>query len=1086
MKKKLVILGLVLVVFALILIMPSPKSTVSSGTTYTRKELQDYLVSTAVSYYYNNNYTDYDGYWADESHSEYSTMYNLSPEMISRSRFMTTQCEAFATTCYMHAFNFDFVKYRSSFPNGKYTSYVQSTSGNLKRVYASSDDNAFKNAYKYFNKVYSVDYMNKIARENLSDPMVVLTYQKGKVSTIDGVTDTSKNVTELLTGPNGDAILKKIVDKLQPGDVLLNDGHALVWVGDIFEPSGGAIHSTAVTSSMKRDKNDDKIITEYKNGYDVFDVRYSSLDYVIKKSIIYHGAKTNDDITILRPINSMCTFNNDICTLDSRYASVVSNAIARSKLKNLRVEQFIYDKTGGRTIGADAASVNNGDEITYYIYLTNKSSFSFCSSGKKSNKADCEASGICSNATYTTKETCEKNNHTWIVSQWRTVSKNVSYNNITITANVPSNTKYVSCSGGCKESNGKVTFSNISMPATSTSEKKLGFTVKILDGASSVNFSGMKLSYDGSTLQMGSYKTPINSSVNGKYATEFKKIIDNDINNNVTYNTSLEFVLDTYKKFLNTNNDPSKPVHSDVKTDLASIITADNIINSVFKEINFENVVSYTKKPSGETNALTGNYKILNQMLVPGFWGGYRFNKLYYNSNMSYHNKIKPMWSTRINLNVGDIIVSLDKNKTTNKFSIKNIMMYDGMQDSTPTFAYVENKKVIRHKYRSFPSSDPRSKYSANWYGNSVLIYEMYSSDLYVVLRPSMYYKLQYNVAATGVKLDQTSLSLGEGETSTLKVTISPTNTTNKDLTWSSSDNNVATVTNGKINAIKEGTSTITVKTSNGKTATCKVTVLKKEVAPTVVAVTSVVLDKTSARINEGETLALKATINPSDATNKNLTWSSSNNSIATVTDGTVKAIKQGTVTITVTGGNNKTATCKVTVLSKPKEGTKPIETETVEPIDEPEPLIPVKPPIETNELEKDDSPTENIEQEEIIEDSQKATLADVAIKDIKVDFDKEVYDYVIKTDKDSLEFNIALDNETDTYKIVDNENLSDGSVVKVIVTSIDGEEKEYRFKIVNNKKYYVFGVMGGLAVIITIIVLVIMRKNKAVFDTIS
>ena len=53
--------------------------------------------------------------------------------------------------------------------------------------------------------------------------------------------------------------------------------------------------------------------------------------------------------------------------------------------------------------------------------------------------------------------------------------------------------------------------------------------------------------------------------------------------------------------------------------------------------------------------------------------------------------KIKPMWSTRINLNVGDIIVSLDKNKSTNKFSIKNIMMYDGMQDSTPTFAYVEN-----------------------------------------------------------------------------------------------------------------------------------------------------------------------------------------------------------------------------------------------------------------------------------------------------------------------------------------------------------------------------------------------------------
>ena len=179
-------------------------------------------------------------------------------------------------------------------------------------------------------------------------------------------------------------------------------------------------------------------------------------------------------------------------------------------------------------------------------------------------------------------------------------------------------------------------------------------------------------------------------------------------------------------------------------------------------------------------------------------------------------------------------------------------------------------------------------------------------------------------VAVTGVTLDQTSLTLSEGQTATLIATVTPSNATNKALSWSSSNKAVATVdVNGKITAVKSGTTTITVTTQDGgKKATCTVTVKAK---PTV-AVTGITLDKVIVDILEGKTLTLVATVNPSDATNKKVSWSSSNKSVATVdANGKVTAVKSGTATITATTQDgSKTATCTVTVKSSfpsPKEG---------------------------------------------------------------------------------------------------------------------------------------------------------------------
>ena len=166
----------------------------------------------------------------------------------------------------------------------------------------------------------------------------------------------------------------------------------------------------------------------------------------------------------------------------------------------------------------------------------------------------------------------------------------------------------------------------------------------------------------------------------------------------------------------------------------------------------------------------------------------------------------------------------------------------------------------------------------------------------------------------SGVALDKTSATLTEGDELTLTATVNPDNATNKNVTWTSSNSSVASVSNGKITALKAGKVTITVQTADGgKTATCEVTVNAK-----VYPVTGVTLDKTSATLTEGDELTLTATVNPDNATNKNVTWTSSNSSVASVSNGKITALKAGKVTITVkTDDGGKTATCEVTVNAK-------------------------------------------------------------------------------------------------------------------------------------------------------------------------
>lgn len=168
-------------------------------------------------------------------------------------------------------------------------------------------------------------------------------------------------------------------------------------------------------------------------------------------------------------------------------------------------------------------------------------------------------------------------------------------------------------------------------------------------------------------------------------------------------------------------------------------------------------------------------------------------------------------------------------------------------------------------------------------------------------------------IAATSVKLDKATLDLTVGGSDTLTANVLPTDAADKNVTWVSSDSEVATVdANGKVTAVKAGNATITVSVDSNPalTDTCEVTVTDQTYS-----VTGVALAPDKATLNVGETQELTAVIAPSNATNKNVTWASSDPAVATVENGVVTAIGKGTATITVTTADGGyTATCEVTV----------------------------------------------------------------------------------------------------------------------------------------------------------------------------
>ena len=165
----------------------------------------------------------------------------------------------------------------------------------------------------------------------------------------------------------------------------------------------------------------------------------------------------------------------------------------------------------------------------------------------------------------------------------------------------------------------------------------------------------------------------------------------------------------------------------------------------------------------------------------------------------------------------------------------------------------------------------------------------------------------------TGIRVTpETYRMTNIGENIQLEVTVLPTDATNKEVKWTSTNEAICMVANGKVIATGFGTAVVLATTTDGGfTASCAI-VVEKESVP----VTSIEISQTSAKLQKGETLQLSATVKPNNATNKNVVWKSSNESICIVSQsGLMVALNEGSAIITVVPENGiGQAQCVVSV----------------------------------------------------------------------------------------------------------------------------------------------------------------------------
>lgn len=176
------------------------------------------------------------------------------------------------------------------------------------------------------------------------------------------------------------------------------------------------------------------------------------------------------------------------------------------------------------------------------------------------------------------------------------------------------------------------------------------------------------------------------------------------------------------------------------------------------------------------------------------------------------------------------------------------------------------------------------------------------------------YLTVKVGVKTTGVTLDKSFLSLNVDKSAKITATVSPYDATDKTVNFVSGDATIATVdNNGVVKALREGTTIITVTTLDGSKATAVVSVSKE-----VKEVTEIRLDQTAIEMYENDKTKITSTVLPSNATDKTVTYVSSDNSVATVdSTGEVTAVSNGISIITVTAKNGVSATVKITVTSK-------------------------------------------------------------------------------------------------------------------------------------------------------------------------
>ena len=745
MKKSFIlILMLILVIYASIitLLIIKKDSLAANEVVYTRSDLQNYIVSNALEYYYKRSYTDYEQYAMDDFKSYYRLNINNNPLEINAGNTINLDCSGFAMMLYLQTFGFNFTE-NDLYKVYKHHIYPSVSNGKMDFVNSTVSKDVYESLYENHGKAYWIEqiiqHLNYAAKNNSNYYNDLVVYAVGDYNISSITTSSIKKYLDItnLYDPNvsnaefertRDIVISDLKEILQPGDIFIysrnkastddngnykvipGGGHAMVYVGNAIsnDSSNGFIHSTGNDMVISNDG------TLKSYGYDSNGIKYDDFDTYIK-NIYYNKEKFPKFFMILRPINYYLNSSEKITNSNlknkvlyekylSNFDTNMENNITKNKLKYLSIEQYITQVNNlkwypyGSSVKplGDYSTIGNNDKIQINIKLTNNSKISYCTKNS-----------------YTSKSTCESNGYVWKTSR----DEIIKYNNLTIKVPIPSNTDYVndSCyskTGSCSydSKNKIVIFNNVSN--SSTGGQLYYFKVQ-------ANGTGKDIVVNGATVTYTN-----NYNYNLKMGNQIIKVNDyNNLNNDVK---ELLIINDNFKCSNSSDVSCMKEFLKDFYSNVKSIDFTK--VNSYLNyESHFQSVkVQKNSYSSADKNVyLDGYYKkpyLENNIVVKGMYGG---RKLVGNILSDRMQIIKSYY-----LEYGDILYTRYNDKDTIYLYVGHNKQYE------PKFITIENNKIKKIGFSD--TKDSNNGYLAGYH----ILKNIFAKDLYAILRPSQIYKV--------------------------------------------------------------------------------------------------------------------------------------------------------------------------------------------------------------------------------------------------------------------------------------------------------------------------------------------------------
>ena len=746
-NKRYIIITATLMVFIIGLIVISSKKTYSaSTTTYSREYLQDVIISTGLSYFYNNQYSDYgqtpmdNGAGYDIGDYKYETVYwrdlNTTPEMVSRGNYYHIDCSGFAFITYLNAIGYDMSDYANLL---RYRLFYYDKDPKAFRV---SDLNIsdterkkyFKDAYQIFGQAWNNRFSTIVANYisgHCNSSTCLETDDNGVL--YDGNDSKSELVYYYILKDTDDrrTIMDSVVNKLQKGDLLFtfNDdgtGHVMLYVGDTFNAGEkGFLHSTGADWTNDENEAYDRLI-QHRHSVRYDNYEYDESDPENKNSVIYRNLASKVGFKIFRPLNTIC--NGDTCNV-----KLSDNAKAREELNRLNTEQYAISSSKDNKVITKYNSLNRGDEITYKFIINNKTIFRYYTddNGYVSGGTYCPIGSTSSHCT--TTSTSDK-----------------VYNGLRLTGEIPDGTEFVSCTNDCTQSGNIVTWNLPEMSKDNVTTFTYTYTVKV-NSDINIDNSGMELSLpSGNKLKMANITTNVNPTINNSNGNDiaikntidlFKSLVESG---KITYSGS--GVNSENLKDLNNLDSASVSSYGFIKMIYYNAFginlnkigdvnnTNVNIRNNLFNVIDVNSVNIYAKKKTTENNTY------IEKMLVPGMYGG---------TLLKGNDNLDRMKILEINdFEIGDIIISYHNNGISSTFYMVYDIDSNGVKlaqftttDGSPKLFIYDNDKLKESSTNAGDAyyNNP-SNYTLEDKPSDQILNELFGKELFVVLRPSRLY----------------------------------------------------------------------------------------------------------------------------------------------------------------------------------------------------------------------------------------------------------------------------------------------------------------------------------------------------------